>query len=198
MQESSKKLLRNSMLETRGNLTQEAVRKDSGRIRDRLLALKAFRGAGSVMLYVPARKEVDTWPLLEHFWQQGSQVLLPRCCDGRAGIMEAYAVTSPLELGPGCFGLVEPKSDLARLVTDPRPEVILVPALAYDRRGYRLGFGGGYYDRFLPNLAVSPLLIGPAYAFQVVDSVPVEPWDQPVQILITPEETLRISEEPHS
>ncbi len=198
MQESSKKLLRNSMLETRGNLTQEAVRKDSGRIRDRLLALKAFRGAGSVMLYVPARKEVDTWPLLEHFWQQGSQVLLPRCCDGRAGIMEAYAVTSPLELGPGCFGLVEPKSDLARLVTDPRPEVILVPALAYDRRGYRLGFGGGYYDRFLPKLAARPLLIGPAYAFQVVDSVPVEPWDQPVQILITPEETLRISEEPHS
>ena len=198
MQESSKKLLRNSMLETRGNLTQEAVRKDSGRIRDRLLALKAFRGAGSVMLYVPARKEVDTWPLLEHFWQQGSQVLLPRCCDGRAGIMEAYAVTSPLELGPGCFGLVEPKSDLARLVTDPRPEVILVPALAYDRRGYRLGFGGGYYDRFLPKLAARPLLIGPAYGFQVVDSVPVEPWDQPVQILITPEETLRISEEPHS
>jgi 5-formyltetrahydrofolate cyclo-ligase len=144
---------------------------------------------------VPARKEVDTWPLLEHFWRRGSQVLLPRCCDGRTGTMEAYAVTSPLELGPGCFGLVEPRSDLARPVADPRPEVILVPALAYDRRGYRLGFGGGYYDRFLPNLATRPLLIGPAYGFQVVDSVPVESWDQPVQILVTPEETLHISRE---
>jgi 5-formyltetrahydrofolate cyclo-ligase len=135
---------------------------------------------------------VDTWPLLEHFWQQGSEVLLPRCCNGRNGIMEAYAVTSPMELGPGCFGLVEPRADLARLVPDPRPRVILVPALAYDRRGFRLGFGGGYYDRFLPGLAVPPLLIGPAYQFQVVDRVPVEPWDQPVQILVTPEETLRI------
>ena len=197
MQESSKKLLRKFMLDTRGDLSPDTVRRDSARIRDRLLTLDAFREAGSVMLYVPARKEVDTWPLLEHFWRRGSQVLLPRCCDGRTGVMDAYAVTSPLELGPGCFGLVEPRSDLARLVADPRPEVILVPAVAFDRRGYRLGFGGGYYDRFLPNLTVPPLLIGPAYTFQVVDTVPTEPWDQPVQILVTPEETLHISREAH-
>jgi 5-formyltetrahydrofolate cyclo-ligase len=68
--------------------------------------------------------------------------------------------------------------------------VILVPALAFDRRGYRLGFGGGYYDRFLPTLAHAPLLIGLAYRFQVLDRLPVDPWDCPVHLVTTPDQIL--------
>jgi 5-formyltetrahydrofolate cyclo-ligase len=168
------------------------VQEDSARIRDRLLSLDRFREAKSVMLYLPARGEVDTWPLLDHFWARGGEILLPRCCENAAGIMEAYAVTSRDDLGPGCFGLIEPQAKRARKVRVPEPEVILVPALAFDRRGYRLGFGGGYYDRFLPTLSCSPLLIGPAYAFQILKSIPVEPWDRPVEMIATPDLLLHI------
>ena len=163
------------------------VHEHSARIRDRLLSLDRFREAKSVMLYLPARGEVDTWPLLDHFWEQRAEILLPRCRENAPGIMEACAVASREDLGPGCFGLIEPQAGRARKVQTPEPEVILVPALAFDRQGFRLGFGGGYYDRFLPALSCSPLLIGPAYAFQIVDSIPVEPWDRPVEMIATPD-----------
>ncbi|MBU4527038.1 MAG: 5-formyltetrahydrofolate cyclo-ligase [Desulfomicrobium sp.] len=192
MQEPSKNHLRIALRRQRQNLPPDLVREDSARIRDHLLSLDSFREAKSVMLYLPARGEVDTWPLLDHFWTQGSEILLPRCCENAPGIMEAYAVASREDLGPGCFGLVEPQAMRARKVPTPEPEVILVPALAFDRRGYRLGFGGGYYDRFLPTLACSPLLIGPAYAFQILKSIPVEPWDRPVELLITPDALLHV------
>jgi 5-formyltetrahydrofolate cyclo-ligase len=192
MQEPSKNHLRNALRRQRQNLPPELVQEDSARIRDRLLSLDRFREAKSVMLYLPARGEVDTWPLLDHFWARGGEILLPRCCENAPGIMEAYAVTSRDDLGPGCFGLVEPQAKRARKVRVPEPEVILVPALAFDRRGYRLGFGGGYYDRFLPTLSCSPLLIGPAYAFQILKSIPVEPWDRPVEMIATPDSLLHI------
>lgn len=170
MQEPSKNQLRSHLRQRRQNLPLDLVQKDSALIRERLLSLADIRDARSVMLYLPARGEVDTWPLLDHFWQRGCEILLPRCRDNAPGIMDAYAVTSREDLGPGCFGLVEPRADLARLVPEAQPQVVLVPALAYDRQGYRLGFGGGYYDRFLPTLTSRPLLVGPAYAFQIVDS----------------------------
>jgi len=195
MQEPNKNLLRIALRQRRQALPPDLVQEDSARIRERLLALDRFREARSVMLYLPARGEVDIWPLLDHFWARGCEVLLPRCCNGRPGLMEAYAVTSRKELGPGCFGLIEPSSELARPVPTPQPEVILVPALAFDRKGYRLGFGGGYYDRFLPTLTTSPLLVGPAYGFQILDAVPVEPWDCPVQLIVTPESILHITPE---
>jgi 5-formyltetrahydrofolate cyclo-ligase len=187
MQEPSKKLLRIALRDRRHNLPAHLVRQDSARIRERLLALDCVRGARSVMLYLPVRGEVDTWPLLDHFWARGSEVLLPRCHDNTPGLMDAYAVTSRADLGPGCFGLIEPEAKLARKIPAPEPEVILVPALAFDRNGYRLGFGGGYYDRFLPTLTCAPFLVGPAYAFQLIESVPVEPWDRPVDMVVTPD-----------
>lgn len=195
MQEPSKNHLRIALRERRQNLAPQVVREDSALIRDRLLRLTQFHDARSVMLYLPARGEVDTWPLLDHFWGRGSEILLPRCRDNAPGVMDAYAVTSRDDLGPGCFGLTEPRADLARPVPAPEPEVILVPALAFDHRGYRLGFGGGYYDRFLPTLTCAPLLIGPAYAFQFVERIPREPWDRPVEMVITPDATTRISVE---
>lgn len=195
MQEPSKNLLRIALRKHRQELPLNLVQEDSARIRENLLSLDRIRLAASVMLYLPARGEVDTWPLLDHFWARGSEILLPRCCDGSPGIMDAYAVTSREDLGPGCFGLIEPRMERAILVRKPQPEVIILPALAFDRRGYRLGFGGGYYDRFLPTLGCAPLLVGPAYAFQLLDSIPVEPWDQPVEMIVTPESILHISSE---
>ena len=195
MQEPSKNLLRIALRKHRQELPLNLVQEDSARIRENLLSLDRIRLAASVMLYLPARGEVDTWPLLDHFWARGSEILLPRCCDGSPGIMDAYSVTSREDLGPGCFGLIEPRMERAILVKNPQPEVIIVPALAFDRRGYRLGFGGGYYDRFLPTLGCTPLLVGPAYAFQVLDSIPVEPWDQPVEMIATPESILHIPSE---
>ncbi|NCD25724.1 MAG: 5-formyltetrahydrofolate cyclo-ligase [Deltaproteobacteria bacterium] len=185
MQESNKAELRNLFRTRRHNLTRDKRSDASARIRARLLDLPETRLAGSVLLYVPTKNEVDTWPLLEHFWTVGVQVLLPRCRDNQPGFMDIHAVNSAAELGPGQFGLTEPILGLAPLVTEPEPDLILVPALAFDRRGFRLGFGGGYYDRFLTCLTHPHLRVGLAYDFQIAERLPAEPWDMPVQCIIT-------------
>lgn len=185
MQESNKAELRNLFRTRRHNLTRDKRSDASARIRARLLDLPETRLAGSVLLYVPTKNEVDTWPLLEHFWTVGVQILLPRCRDNQPGFMDIHAVNSAAELGPGQFGLTEPILGLAPLVTEPEPDLLLVPALAFDRRGFRLGFGGGYYDRFLTRLTHPHLRVGLAYDFQIAERLPAEPWDMPVQRIIT-------------
>lgn len=193
MQESDKHRLRSALRRKRENLPADAVREDSARIVARLLDMERVFMARSAMLYLPAKGEVDTWPLLEHFWARGGEVLLPRCRRGQPGVMDAIAVASRADLEPGRFGLTEPRADLPRRTPAPAPEIVLVPALAFDRDGNRLGFGGGYYDRFLPTLAGGPWLVGLAYAFQLLDSVPVEPWDCPVHAVVTPEEIIHVN-----
>lgn len=185
MQESNKAELRNLFRSKRQNLNPGERNEASSRICKRLLDLPEIRRARSVMLYVPTKNEVDTWPLLEHFWVIETEVLLPRCRDEQPGFMDIHAVRGPRELGAGHFGLTEPVLGLAPLVVDPRPDVILIPALAFDRGGFRLGFGGGYYDRFLSRLTCRHLRIGLAYDFQLADHLPAEPWDIPVQRVIT-------------
>lgn len=150
MQERSKSALRTAFRQLRQHLDPGQAATDSSMVRERLLNLDRFRQARSVLLYLPTSGEVDTWPLLDHFWKMGNQVLLPRCRPHEPGIMDAYAVTSRHDLAQGSFGLTEPRPDLARLIPQPDPEVVLIPALAFDRRGYRLGFGGATTTAFCP------------------------------------------------
>jgi len=141
-----------------------------------------------VGVYLPFQGEVDTWPIIHTLWQRRILVLAPRCRPQCPGIMDWYAITSPNDLRPGSYGILEPTPDCG-----PRahtlPDSVLVPGLAFDRTGGRLGYGGGYYDRFL---ASSPetCSIALAYDFQVVPMLPRDPWDVAVRILITPTQTI--------
>jgi 5-formyltetrahydrofolate cyclo-ligase len=94
----------------------------------------------------------------------------------------------------GRFGILEPDPGACRMAGGTPPEVAVVPGVAFDRRGFRLGFGGGYYDRlFARQETARTLRIGLAYDFQVVDRLPAEPWDQPMHALCTPKEMTWIS-----
>ena len=187
MQVCSKKELRQHFLSLRQGQASKVAARASAHIRKHLLELEVFERAGSVLMYLPTRGEVDTWPLIDHFWQQGVNVLLPRCRDHEPGTMDVHIVRSKDDLGPGHFGLIEPKLSRTVPVSDLCLEVILIPALAFDRQGFRLGYGGGYYDRFLARLSNHPLLIGLAHDFQVVDLLPREPWDQPIDMIVSPD-----------
>lgn len=187
MQERNKTLLRTELRRIRQTLSSEQVMTDSLHIVSRLLTEPRVSEARTVLLYLPTKGEVDTWPLLSYYRHQGSRILLPRCRPDQPGLMDIFAVASPDQLGPGSHGLIEPIPELATLEAAPQPDVVFVPAVAYDLRGNRIGFGGGYYDRFLPTLPVSTLLVGLAYAFQIVDHIESDPWDCPVHRIATPD-----------
>lgn len=193
--DSPKNALRRRIMARRGALSPAEIKEASAHILNRLHTLPAWDEAREVLTYMPIKGEVDVTPLLDELWQRGVRVLLPRCRPGERGIMDVACATCMDDLAPGMYGIPEPSPDACAALPDAEPDIVLVPAVAYDRRGFRLGFGAGFYDRFLGADArqregKGPLLIGPCYDFQLVDELPDDPWDVPVHAVITENETL--------
>jgi 5-formyltetrahydrofolate cyclo-ligase len=164
-----------------------------GRLADRFEAALALPAGAPVSGYWPIGSEIDVRPLLERLARAGHPLGLPVVEGrGRPLLFRAWRPGEPLE--PAGFGLAQPPAD--RPVVTPR--VLLVPLLAFDRAGWRLGYGGGFYDRTLERLrAVEPatLAVGLAWAAQEVERVPLEPTDQRLDWIVTEAEAIRIQED---
>ena len=141
-----------------------------------------YAEAKTVFCFVGVRGETDTRPFLTRVLEDGKILAVPRC--GPGGTLTAHVLTDPDALRPGAWGLPEPEEDTPVL---PREETDLavVPCLGADREGFRLGRGGGYYDRYLAGFPGRSLLVCPR--FLLLDRVPREPFDLPADRLITDE-----------
>ena len=149
-------------------------------IRERVRALPAWRQAGTVFLYVSVKTEPDTHALIEAALAEGKAVAAPRCLG--AGVMEARRVESLDTLVPGAYGLPEPPADAPRI--DPQTiDLAVIPCVAADRQGRRLGHGAGYYDRFLAATPAYRLCLcrGPA----LLDEIPAEAHDLGMDAVVT-------------
>ncbi|GHU91770.1 hypothetical protein AGMMS49925_07800 [Deltaproteobacteria bacterium] len=129
--------------------------------------------------------------LLKTAWQSGRIVYLPRIRRTKRGVMDFVPCSGPGQLRPGPFGLREPLDSLpgfnaADVGKTFAPDLLIAPGVAFDKRGSRLGCGGGFYDRFLHKNLVCPRM-GLCFEFQLVESLPVEKWDQSVQYICTEE-----------
>jgi 5-formyltetrahydrofolate cyclo-ligase len=143
-----------------------------------------WKKARSVALYIAVRGEMDTGPLLQAAWQSGKQVLLPQCVMEGPVTMRFMPCPGPEMLAPGAFGIPEPcyNAEMPEAV----PDLVIVPAVAFDRKGTRLGQGGGFYDRYFFRSEVAGVLrLGYIYAFQLEDILPRDPWDMPVDAVCT-------------
>ena len=184
-----KKALRTYIRQTERTLDPAYKAESSEAICRCVLALEEYRAAGTVFAFAGTVHEIDTALLLKETLAAGKTLVLPRCAEGHP--LDLCVVTSMDELVPGMYGILEPKADCA-LVTPADIDFAVVPCLSFDRRGRRLGQGGGYYDRFLAAFGARgsgrrPLLVGLCYAFQVVDALPSQDWDRPVDCLCTEE-----------
>lgn len=149
-----------------------------------------FLNARAIHVYRSTVEEIDTWPFIEYAWAIGKQVYCPRIIgDPNLGLMEHVLVSPHTTWTTHRRGVIEPIVTLQDSVREHHEftyeDVILVPVLAFDHSGYRLGYGGGYYDRFLVDAAAHT--IGLAYQFQRVSSVYPEPHDQPLLRIATEE-----------
>jgi len=187
---TSKDEIRRLILEKRLDLEPKEVRAQSEKILFRLRGLSAWRDAAQVLLYMPIKNEVDTNPLLEDLWARNARALLPRISPGRPGEMDIVRVDRYEDIRAGVYGIPEPKADLPAEETYA-PDLALIPGIAFDRSGARIGFGGGYFDRLLAGrIPRKTVLIGLAYAFQVVEEIPGDPWDIRMHAVITQGEIL--------
>lgn len=161
-------------------------------ILESVLALPAYRQARQVLLYLSAGSEPDTWKLLDRALAEGKDVYAPRCLDGK-GSMAFYQVMCRDELVPGRFGLWEPGPGARALAEDMTGALCLVPGLAFDREGFRLGYGKGYYDRFLAGHSVEAA--GLCYGELLVPRLPRGPYDRRVSCLVTEAGAVALSKE---
>lgn len=138
----------------------------------------------SVALYMPSGSELDTFPLAEILWARGATVLLP-VIDGEKRILKFVPWQKDSTLQKNRFGIFEPVSDEFFI-----PDIILVPLLAFDQQGYRLGQGGGYYDATLADMRAKKDLIAVGYAYAeqaVLFALPREKHDQRLDFVVTPQ-----------
>ncbi len=139
--------------------------------------------------YIPIRGEIDPYPLMRAFADQGATLALPTiAADKQPLIFRAWRDGDPLKRG--ALGIREPLPDAAIAV----PDIVLVPLAAFDRRGHRIGYGAGHYDRALAKLRLekSIVAVGLAFAIQEIARVPNEPHDVPLDLVLTESEIIAI------
>jgi len=179
-----KKNLRKYMLEKREKLSLLEVQGKSHQINQQLLFNFAYQSAQTILTYLPIKNEPDTLPMINTAWQQKKQVLIP-VTQAENKTLFLSKLENLNELTLGMYDILTPKPNYLRLVNPDTVDICVVPGLAFDRKGYRLGYGGGYFDRFLPKLRSDCLKIAFAYDFQILDCLPRTEFDIPVEIIIT-------------
>lgn len=185
--------LRKELLSRRDNIPPEVRRAKNRMVRERLLSLDEFRNAGIVFFFASFRTEVDTTEMIKSSLTSGKRVLLPKVDKDRHELM-LYEITDFGELSPGYMGIPEP-SFQGRQMSINDADIVIIPGAGFDASGNRIGYGGGYYDRLLSGLQKQMPVIAPAYEEQIVDSIPSEPHDIRVQMIVTDRRLLRCGEQ---
>ena len=187
---TDKKSLRKAMRAARTGLSDIEARELSLAAQRHIIADAAWERAASVGLYIAVRKEADTELLCNAAWDSGKDVYLPYIPGTGEGVMDLLPCHRNQALETKHFGIPEPSPEMCPPAPEGGwvPEIIIVPGVAFSAAGYRVGSGGGYYDRFFARPALrNTVRIALAYSFQVVPAVPVEKWDTRMHAIATEE-----------
>ena len=182
---AAKAALRKRFLALRKAMDPDEKAEADRAIAERVLALKQYREADCLLCYISTPLETDTGRILEQAWADGKAVAAPYCVPGNREL-RFYRIKDRSELRPGPFGILEPRPDQTKRVDFSQEKtdrhLCIVPGLCYDKECYRLGYGGGYYDRFLAGYTGST--VGICYSVCVLPRLPRETFDKPVKLLI--------------
>ena len=185
-----KKELRKKLLRKRRWYVYYYGKSASAKIIEKIIQSPFYKNAKTIHTYVALPNEVDTHTLIEHAWKLGKKIIVPRVQPG-SSMLEHYFITKLTDLEPGSFHLMEPNPNLCEKADPADAELVFVPGLAFDRNGNRLGYGKGFYDRFLTTQ--SSRKIGLAFELQVLTDVPVSTHDVAVNDIISEKGHLMIS-----
>ncbi|MEA0554887.1 5-formyltetrahydrofolate cyclo-ligase [Lysinibacillus irui] len=179
-----KTTLRNKVKEALSTMSDNTYHSQSLAIVKKVLQEPYIIEANTIGLTISNKPEVDTFLLIEELWQLGKKVAVPKC-HPKTREMSFYAIDSFAQLETIYMHLREPIPERCEFVDANEMDVILVPGVVFDRYGYRIGYGGGYYDRYVLNYKKGKLL-SMLFDEQIIDRVPTEEHDCPVDIIVTP------------
>lgn len=156
-------------------------------IAKKLLDFPQFKSAGDVLCYSSFGSEIDTARIIGESLALGKRLFLPKCL-GEKGRMRFFLIASPDDLAKGAYGIAEPDIHKCSAAAGFENALCIVPALSFDRSGFRLGYGGGYYDRFLAENDV--ISVGLCYNELISNALPHESFDKSVDFVITETEII--------
>jgi 5-formyltetrahydrofolate cyclo-ligase len=181
----SKAQLRQKVKSKRDALSQAERVCLSGMVTRRTLSLDGYRVARTVMAYCAHGSEVVADDIIKNALSEGKRVVVPRVVSRETCEMQAVEICSLDDVAPGEFGIREPRRNAGCVILKPAEiDVVFVPGIAFDGQGYRIGYGKGFYDRWIKALPARQL-VGLAYDFQVLESVPREKYDTAVGVVVT-------------
>ena len=181
---SSKQKLRERMLSELSGLKEVDRTNKSLSIKEKLFATSEFRKAKIILFYASLKNEVNTDEMIKEAQAQGKLIGLVSVFEKDKKLVPYLVSDIDTELKMGAYGIMQPNKELAKSISLDQLSLVIVPGLAFDSKGNRLGRGKGYYDRFLKTLPQDISTIGLAFDFQIVDDLPHSSQDSPVKKLI--------------
>lgn len=183
-----KKEIRKTILSLRNAVPREKIETMSDYICRRFIALDKVRSCSSLMIFLSFGSEVDTDYIIRWAWKHKKRVMAP-LCKPETKELAVFAIATFDDVEPGYYGIREPKRALLQPVAKKEIDLVVVPAVAFDRRGYRVGYGGGYYDRFLADMGAPR--IGLAFSCQIIPEAPINQYDHAVDGIVTETEYIK-------
>jgi 5-formyltetrahydrofolate cyclo-ligase len=159
-----------------------------------LLSLEEFKNAHSIMTYLSFADEVDTLNFARRVLECGKRLIVPKVQTQKKNLLPCEVKNLEEGLLPGLYGILEPDESHTHPVEAGEIDFHVIPALALDRSGFRLGRGGGYYDRFLSKIEGHFFTVGICYNCQLVEELPRETWDIPVNCIVTENGIIHLNE----
>ncbi|WP_256853122.1 5-formyltetrahydrofolate cyclo-ligase [Pantoea sp. Fr+CA_20] len=179
--------IRQHVRHLRRALSPEQQHAAADQLAEHAINVAPIADASNIALFLSVDGEINTRPLIAKLWQQKKRVYLPVLHPFAAGHLLFLRYTPETQLIQNKLRIPEPPLDIRHLVTLDKLDVMMVPLVAFDRTGQRLGMGGGFYDRTLPNWKQHGFLpIGVAHDCQLVDVLPAAAWDIPLPAVLTP------------
>jgi len=179
-----KDLIRKDIAERLKNLNKTERRKKSLRIKEKLFRSCEFKRAKTVMFFVSREDEVDTQNMIRQAIRMGKKVGVPLIREGKKELLISQIIDIDKELVKGPYSIYQPDKNFIRVIKQEDLNLIIVPGLAFTKKGLRLGRGKGYFDRFLKKLPKYVKKIGISFDFQILKKLPVSSHDMPVDRVI--------------
>lgn len=185
-----KKQMRSSCKEMRRSMNETTKSNYDKKIQNKLLNLFIVREADVILTYVSTPIEVKTLDFIEVLLKNGKKVAVPKCLNDK-GDMDFFMINSLSDLEAGFFGVQEPDIATAEKAVVTEKSICVVPAFLFDEKGYRLGYGKGYYDRFLSKFQGKT--VGICYEENICDSLMHGKYDRPVGLIVTEKRIIDLS-----
>ncbi|MFA5524416.1 MAG: 5-formyltetrahydrofolate cyclo-ligase [Tissierellales bacterium] len=188
-----KRTLRSEILNRRKVLSKKQVITKSSAISSQLFSTEQYKNSKYIMCYIDFRNEVRTEGIIKTALKEDKNIIIPISVVETKQLILSQLLDYDKELESGTYGILEPKKEFIRVVNPELVDLVIMPGVAFDRRGYRIGYGGGYYDRFLTRINDSVPKIALAFELQMVPYVRKGRYDLPVDYIITESEVIKTS-----